>query len=117
MNATEVGKRLADLYGKNEFETIYAELYSPNIVSIEADGMESKGMEGINAKNEWWMNTFEMLDSKHEGPFPHTDGFAMIYEIKTKHKESGEENHMREVAVYDVEGGKIVRERFFYPQD
>lgn len=46
---------------------------------------------------------------------PHGDDrFAVIFDISVKHKESGEVSDMKEVALYTVGDGKIVREEFFY---
>lgn len=115
MNAIQIGNRLVELLDAMEMDKVYAELYSPNIESIEADGMVSKGMEGIHAKNDWWANTFEVLEWVNFGPFPHGESmFCIIYRLKWKNKESGEITEFEEVGVYDVEDGKIVRERFCY---
>ncbi|MBN8691028.1 MAG: nuclear transport factor 2 family protein [Armatimonadetes bacterium] len=115
MKAIEVGTRLVELFNAGNWEPIYAELYSPEIVSIEADGMESKGMEGINAKNEWWAENFEAHSLKATGPFPHGDNlFAVVYDMDTTHKPSGQRSQMQEVGVYELQDGKIVRERFCY---
>ncbi len=95
-------------------------LYADNVVSVEAtEGMGpriTEGKEGVLGKNEWWFNTFDVISAGVEGPFPHGDDrFAVIFDYHTKNKESGEESKMREVGVFHVEGGKIVREEFFYP--
>lgn len=107
--------RFDELLRSNQHETLYAELYASDVESIEADGQTAKGMEGIGAKNEWWFSTFDVLSWDIEGPFPHGENaFAYIYDIRTKSRATAEENAIREVAVYDVRDGKIVRERFFY---
>lgn len=95
-------------------------LYAPDAVSVEAadmgNGRETAGLEGIRGKHAWWDANFEVLEGTISDPFPDgEDRFAVIFEIKTKHKESGEVSDMKEVAVYTVAGDKIVREAFFYP--
>ena len=60
--------RFDELLRAGEHETLYAELYSPDVVSIEADGQTSEGMEGIGNKNEWWFSTFEPVKWDIEGP-------------------------------------------------
>ena len=95
-------------------------LYAADAVSVEAadmgDGRETAGIAGIKGKHEWWENTFEVQSANVSDPFPHGDDrFAVIFEITTKHKENGEVSDMKEVAVYSVSDGKIVREEFFYP--
>ena len=78
-------------------------------------GRETPGLDGIKGKHAWWDSTFEVQKADISGPFPHGDDrFAVIFEITTKHKESGEVSDMKEVAVYTVAGDKITREEFFY---
>ena len=38
----------------------------------------------------------------------------MIFGMDVENRETGERSQMREVAVYTVAGGRIVREAFFY---
>ena len=46
MSALQVGTKLVGLFNEAKFEEIYENLYSPEILSVEADGMEPKGFEG-----------------------------------------------------------------------
>ncbi|PWJ21012.1 nuclear transport factor 2 family protein [Jannaschia seohaensis] len=97
-----------------------ARLYAPDAVSVEAvdfgGGRETRGIDGIKGKHAWWNATFETLDAKVSDPMPHGDDrFAVIFEVRTRNKETGAEDEMREVGIYHVAGGKIVREEFFYP--
>lgn len=112
----EIGQRLVTLFSVGDFETIYKELYSPDIESIEADPTTppSKGMEGIQQKNAWFEATFQIHGMTAEGPFPHGDEFAVIFDIDTTEKATGIPKKTREIGVYNLAGGKIVRERFFY---
>lgn len=95
-------------------------LYAPDAVSLEASdpagmGRETKGLDGIRGKHEWWGDNFEVHSASVSDPMPHGDDkFAVIFEMDTTHKESGQRSQMKEVAVYHVNGGKIVREEFFY---
>ncbi|KNG92429.1 nuclear transport factor 2 family protein [Pseudaestuariivita atlantica] len=95
-------------------------LYADNAVSVEAmamgdQGPETHGLDGIRGKHAWWDSTFEVLEANISDPFPHGDDrFAVIFEVKTKEKESGRVDDMKEVAVYHIADGKIVREEFFY---
>lgn len=94
-------------------------LYAPDAVSIEAmdngQGRQVQGLDAIKAKHDWWESTFEMMGGDVSDPLPSGDDrFAVIFEIKVKHKESGEVSDMKEVALYTVGDGGIVREEFFY---
>ncbi len=116
MSALELSNRFAELYAKGDFETIYGELYSPDIVSIESgsDQKEYRGMAEIQGKNEWWESNFEVHGMEHMGPYPNGDEFCMIYKMDVTHKESGNRMAFEEVAHYTVANGKIAREKFFY---
>jgi len=94
-------------------------LYSPDAVSVEAmdmgQGRETAGLAGIHGKHDWWESTQEVHSASVEGPFLHGDSsFAVIFEMDTTDKTSGRRNQMREVAIYHVKDGKILREEFFY---
>lgn len=95
-------------------------LYAEDAVSVEAadfgDGRETHGRDAIRGKHDWWDSTFDVLESEISDPFPHGDDrFAVTFDVKTKNKETGAVDDMHEVAVYHVDGGRIVREEFFYP--
>ena len=94
-------------------------LYAKDAVSVESldngMGREAKGLDAIRGKHAWWAENFEVLDAHVSDPYPHgEDRFAVIFEMKAKHKPSGEVSDMKEVAVYHVADDKIVREEFFY---
>lgn len=94
-------------------------LYAEDAVSIEAadmgGGRETHGLAAIHAKHEAFDAMAEVHSGTTEGPFPHgEDRFAVIFEVDMTMKHTGKRSVMREVAVYHVAGGKIVREEFFY---
>ena len=95
-------------------------LYAPDAVSVEAadmsgQGRETRGLDGIRAKHEWWNSTTEVTGGAISDPMPHGDDrFAVIFEMEGRDKESGKTFDMKEVGVYHVRDGRIVREEFFY---
>lgn len=94
-------------------------LYAADAVSVEpmdmGDGRETKGLAGIHGKHDWWEANFDVPALTVEGPFLHGDDrFAVIFDMATVNKASGEKRQDREVAIYHVKDGKIVREEFFY---
>jgi hypothetical protein len=101
-------------------ETLWAEHYSPDAVSVEAAPMpggsaESVGIEAIRGKNDWWNSAHEIHEQVIEGPFVHGGSrFHVIFDLDVTDKASGSRTRMREVATYHVENGKIVREEFAY---
>ncbi len=117
MKTEEIAKKLVDWCNQGEWEKCYQELYSPNIVSIESgDNQVSKGMEEVAQKGEWWKENFEVHSSKASEPIVADNWFTVSFTMDTTHKPSGQRNVSSEIAVYQVENGKIVREEFFYNQ-
>lgn len=119
MNTKAVGEKLVEFCraGKN-LEAIDA-LYGDDIVSVEARGDETmpaemSGIDAIRGKNQWWLENHEIHTSTAEGPMSNGDRFAVIYDFDLTSKQTGERMRMKEVALYTVDDGKIVREEFFY---
>ena len=122
METREIGTKLVELckQGKN-MEAINS-FYSPDIVSVEAAGppgmeLESKGIDAVRAKNKWWSDNNEVHSASAQGPFVNGENFAVIfnYDITSNMgPQSGKRTKMEEVAVYTVENGKIVHEKFLY---
>ncbi|WP_299042502.1 nuclear transport factor 2 family protein [uncultured Tateyamaria sp.] len=120
MTLQEIADKLVDGCRTNTAVGNLETLYAADAVSVEAMdngmGREAQGIPAIRGKHEWWESTFEMLDGSISDPMMHPDDrFAVIFELKAKNKETGEVTDMKEVALYTVAGGKIVREEFFYP--
>lgn len=94
--------------------------YHADAVSAEAQAMgeggrEVVGLGAIRGKHEWWEGAHEIHSTSAQGPFLHgEDRFGVIYEMDVTNKESGERVQMRELAIYTVENGKVVREDFYY---
>lgn len=94
-------------------------LYAPDATSVEAldngNGRSVTGVDAIRGKHDWWEANFEVLSGSISDPMPHgEDRFAVVFEMQAKNKQNGEVTDMKEVALYHVDGGKIVREEFFY---
>ena len=96
-------------------------MYSLKIVSIENDGKGEnahvEGFEGIQKKGEWWQENFEVHSSTASQPIVADNWFSVKFEMDTTHKPSGQRSQMSEIAVYQVEDGKIVKEQFFYDEN
>jgi len=95
-------------------------LYAKDAVSVEAQdmdgsGRETTGVDAIRGKHEWWESNMEVTGGTISDPMLHGDDrFAVIFEMQGKEKATGKSFDMKEVAVYHVANGKIVREEFFY---
>ena len=118
----EVGKRLVEYCQKGKMVEAISELYSPNIVSVEAMGSPSMpaqmaGIDAVKGKNEWWVKNHDIHSAKAEGPWPHGDRFIVRfqYDVTAKAGEmAGKRMNLDEAALYTVKDGKIVKEEFFY---
>ncbi|HEX7831033.1 MAG TPA: nuclear transport factor 2 family protein [Thermoanaerobaculia bacterium] len=123
MDTKQVGERLVELCREGKNMDAIAELYSPDITSVEAGGgdenmpREMHGIDAIRGKNQWWYENHEVHSGSAEGPYPHDDRFAVKFSYDVTAKSgpmAGNRFTMNEVALYTVKDGKIVREEFFY---
>lgn len=92
---------------------LWDKFWSDAIESIEGSGMGWAGRKAMEAKCAEFMGENEILGCRATGPFVGATGFAVHIEIELKPK-GGEVMQMKEVAVYTVKNGKVVREEFMY---
>ena len=119
MNTMEIARQLVALCRQGKNEEALATLFSPDVVSVEAMAMaggkaESVGMAAVKAKGEWWMANHEVHSAAVTGPWPHGNRFVVGFQYDVTFKQTGKRMALDEVALYTIEGGKIVREEFFY---
>ncbi|HMF78195.1 MAG TPA: nuclear transport factor 2 family protein [Bryobacteraceae bacterium] len=119
MTTQEVADTLVKLCAKGQFQEATEALYSPNIVSMEASAppggsRESKGIEAVKAKGEWWTANHDVHSVKIEGPLVADSHFAVTFKLDVTFKPQGKRFTMEEVGVYKVADGKVVYEEFFY---
>ena len=122
METKDIAAKLVDLCKKGENIQAVDTLYSPEIVSIEAQTMgqmpaEIHGVEAVRGKNVWWNENFETHSAEVKGPFVNGDQFAVLFNYEVTGKvgpNAGQRQKMEEVALYTAKDGKIVKEQFFY---
>jgi ketosteroid isomerase-like protein len=119
MTLHEIAQALVDGCRTHREAENLGRLYSPDAVSVEAadmgSGREARGIEAIRGKHAWWASAAVVHEAQVEGPFLHGDDrFAVIFDMDVTMTDTGQRSRMREVAVYHVAGGRIVREEFFY---
>lgn len=119
MNTMEIANRLVDLCRQGKNADAIKTLFADDAVSVEAfappgGSREVKGVAGILAKGEWWVANHEVHSAVLTGPWPHDDRFVVGFQYEVTIKASGQRIKMDEVGLYTIEGGKIVREEFFY---
>lgn len=117
MNTQEIAQALyAHCENQTEAQCL-DELYAPDAVSVEPmapEGMDpfSSGVEAIKAKHDWWASSFEVHGVQMEGPYINGDKFTIIFELDSTEKASGNRWKGKEIALYEVENGKIAKETF-----
>ena len=118
MNTEEIANNLVNWCNQGDFDRCYAELYSPDIVSIEPHGENpvSEGMDAVAAKGEWWEANFEVHGFKAHQPTVADNWFSVKMDLDSTFKSTGDRSQSSQLAVYRVDNGKIVREQFFYDQ-
>lgn len=119
MSITEIANGLVNLCRQGKNMEAVEKYYSDKIVSVESGSSpnvpaEMKGIEAVKGKNRWWLDNHEVHSEEANGPFIGEEQFAVEYKMDVTQKASGKRFQMQEMALYTVEGGKIVREHFFY---
>jgi hypothetical protein len=118
MNTTEeVAKKLADYCRKGEWMKAVDDLYSKDIVSVEANAMENmppemRGIDQVRGKTEWWEKNMEVHSATVGGPFVARDTFVVQFDVDVTEKASKKRTQMSEVGIYTVKDGKVAREEF-----
>ena len=119
MKTIDIANKLVAQCREGKNEEAHKTLYSKDIVSVEAfapngGNTESKGMDAVLAKGQWWRDNHEIHSASVEGPFPHGDRFIVRFNYDVTFKPAKQRMNMNEAALYTVKDGKIVREEFFY---
>jgi hypothetical protein len=119
MTTKEVADTLVQLCSQGKFAEATETLYSPDIVSMEASAppggsRETKGLPAVLAKGEWWAANHEVHSAIVEGPLVAGSHFAVSFKLDVTFKPESRRMQMEEMAVYEVAGGKVVYEEFFY---
>jgi hypothetical protein len=117
MNTQEVANKVVELTRKKVWREAIDSLYAKDIVSVEAranegGSFESRGIDVVRGKTDWWEKNMEVHSAKVSGPFVAHDRFVVQYDIDVTDKNSKERMRLSEVGVYTVKDGKIVREEF-----
>lgn len=119
MTLLDIANELVAGCRENRTRETLDRLYAEDAVSVEAadmgGGRETRGLAAIHGKHDWWDGAFITHGLTVEGPFTHgEDRFAVIFGMDTENRATGARTQGREVAVYHVKDGRIVREEFFY---
>ena len=118
MTTQEVANRLVELCREGKYEQTVKELYSPDIVSVEAEGTPNrivKGLDEIARKGIKFESMLEKVNtSVITDPIVADNFFSCAMLMNVQMKGVPVAIDMDEICVYTVNNGKIVREEFFY---
>jgi ketosteroid isomerase-like protein len=119
MDVKEIGTALVAGCNAGQAKANLRVLYAEDAQSVEAadmgNGTTVTGLAAIEGKHDWWDAAHETHNATATGPFVHGhDRFGVIFEADATTRETGVRFQMKELAVYHVANGKIVREEFFY---
>lgn len=118
MTTQEIANRFHQLSTEGKWEQIQNELFSKNAKSIEplqANGLQSvEGLDAIKKKAEDWNNKIQEVHGGYSNePIVAGNHFSVAMGIDATLKGAGRQK-MDEIAVYEVQDGKIVKEQFFF---
>jgi hypothetical protein len=120
MTIEQVATRLVELCREGKYEQAQDELYAEDAVSIEMEGLPPgalgnvSGLAAIREKGrQWGENIVEIHGGSVSDPVIADGWFSIAMGIDATYKDRGR-MAMKEICVYQVRDGKIVREQFFY---
>jgi len=118
MTTQEVADRLYELFEEGKWAEAQEELFSQDAKSIEppnSPGLVSvEGLDNIKKKGEMFNNMVEEMHGGYTGkPIVAGNFIAFAMGMDATMKGAGRMK-MDEIAVYEVRGGKIVKEQFFF---
>ena len=116
MSTHDIAHDLVGLCREGKFEEAGDKYWADDVVSIEpmGDNPVSSGKAAAKGKGEWWTANHDIHSVEVEGPYVNGDQFTVRFKMDVTMKANGQRHTMDEHALYTVEDGKIVEERFFY---
>ncbi|MEO7960440.1 MAG: SnoaL-like domain-containing protein [Ginsengibacter sp.] len=118
MTIEEIATQLVEHCRKGEFKKAQKELFADNAVSIEPEATpafekETKGLSAIMEKADKFDSMVEEMHSMDvSDPLVADNSFACTMTLDVTMKERGH-MIMKELCVYEVKDGKILKEEFF----
>jgi ketosteroid isomerase-like protein len=106
-----VARRIVRATQKPDFQ--FVTLYAPECTSAEPRGEPARGHAGIEEKNARWkqMQTSTRWRARNVWTGRNTVCIEWDGEVTLR---DGRTVNLREIAVHEVKGGKILHERFYY---
>jgi hypothetical protein len=114
-----IAKTLVEKCRQANFEEVVQEFYAPHVVTIESMEMpdfpkETKGLEAVIEKGKQWAANTEVHHMEVSEPLVAGSQFAVKFTMDMTCKQTIQRNTTEEIALYQVENGKIVKVHFLY---
>jgi hypothetical protein len=116
MSLQTIARSFVELCNQGKNFEVMRTMYAPDVVSVEADGNDTRGQEPVIHKSEVWAGNNAIHSEKVRGPyFNGPNEFAAHFTFDVTRNATGQRQTLEEVGVYTVDdAGKITREQFFY---
>ncbi|MET0005937.1 MAG: nuclear transport factor 2 family protein [Candidatus Thiodiazotropha sp.] len=123
MTTEEIAYGCIKLWNQGRFREAYETYYSDDAVKVEPlswgnHSNEVSGSQNLADHEEWLTEDWLTINSVNisEGPFIGAAGFSVIIRSDFTISDTKSRHIFREVGVYTIEDGKIVREEFLYDE-
>jgi ketosteroid isomerase-like protein len=112
-NVRALAKRIVAMTTANDDDAAF-EIYADDVESIEMNMPAMAGLDAIRAKFEGWRNM--VTNPRFTAENVWVDGNTIIIEWigDVTIAASGKQAQLREIAIHEIENGKIARERYYY---
>jgi ketosteroid isomerase-like protein len=108
-----LAQHIVDLTATHNDEAAFA-LYADNVESVEPGMPPQYGIDALKQKFAMWRSM--TTDSTWRARTVCVDGNTIVIEWQSRvtWAATGQQSDLNEVAIHEVDNGKIVRERFYY---
>ena len=113
----DLGRAILDQVrsGATDDRPLWEKHFDPGFVSVEGTGERYEGIDAVEAKCKAWMDGHTIHSLEADGPYLGENTVVVRFTLDVEPNDgSWPRMSMREVGVYTVEGGKVVREEFMY---
>ena len=123
MSVESVAREFVELCNQGKNFEVMEKMYAPDIVSVEASGVEVAGKGPVIDKSRRWGAANEVNGEQVRGPFfanaadaagRSSGDFAVHFTFEVTPKATGRRTTLEEVGVYTVKDDQITREQFYY---
>ena len=114
MNIQQIAGEVVKLIRQGKNKQAKDAFYEDDIVSVEGNGDKLEGIKAIYQKSiDWAAQVSEVHSASVSEPLIAADHFAVNIKMDISYK-NGYRAIMDEIAVYEINDGKIVFEQYFF---